>query len=183
MREVDDPKLRKIMGPARHGIVAGISILGIVGAVLQIVAVDNFDMSQFNTAKALRQASGALFMAVSLWVMVGPFVLLFMYNPIGVRKLVPTVVICVSGTALMIESIYRVVSASSSSGWILSQQAVDVLLFMPEALVLLLFVGLDFDEMADVRLFGLREDEISTTPMPKACDEEIAMEPVVSKYS
>lgn len=55
MREVDNPKLRKIMGPARHGIVAGISILGIVGAVLQIVAVDNFDMAQFNTAKALRR--------------------------------------------------------------------------------------------------------------------------------
>lgn len=113
--------------------------------------------------------------------MLGPLVLLFMYSPIGVRKLLPTVVIYVSGTALMIESIYRVVSASSSSGWILSQQAVDVLLFMPEALVLLLFVGLDFDELADVRLFGLREDEISTTPTPKACDEEIAMEPVVSK--
>lgn len=181
MREVDNPKVRKIMAPARHGLVAGISIIGIVGAVLQIVAVDNFNMSQFNTAKALRQASGALFMAVSLWVMVVPLLLLAKFNPLGVRKLAPTAVLCVSGTALMIESVYRVVSASSSSGWILSQQAVDVLLFMPEALVLILFVGLDFDDLADVRLFGRRGDESSTTPSPSKGDEEIALEPIASK--
>lgn len=101
-------------------------------------------------------------MAVSLWLMVAPLAMVLFYHPPGVRRGWPTAVFATCGAALMLESVYRVVGASVMSGWILSQQAVDVLLFMPEAIVLIAFVLLDFDEMAGVCLVGRRSDDHGT---------------------
>lgn len=182
MREVDNPKVRKIMGPMRHAIVAGISILGVVGAVLQITAVDSMNMRQYNSAKALRQTSGVLFAVVSLWLMLIPLALLWRYKPTGVRKGLPTAVLSGCGAALMLESVYRIVPASVTSGWVLTQQALDVLLFMPEVAILIAFVVLDFDELAGVCLVGSRSDYgFSHTPRPTqtptkgGADQEHAM--------
>lgn len=182
MREVDNPTVRKIMGPLRHAIVAGISILGVVGAVLQITAVDSMNMRQYNSAKALRQTSGVLFAVLSLWLMLVPLALLWRYMPAGVRKGLPTAVLSGCGAALMLGSVYRIVSASVTSGWVLTQQALDVLLFIPEAAILIAFVVLDFDELAGVCLVGSRSDYFfghpprpTRTPTKGGADQEDAM--------
>ncbi|CAK9781990.1 hypothetical protein CC85DRAFT_289254 [Cutaneotrichosporon oleaginosum] len=164
LREVDNPRLRHIMIPIRHSVVLGISILGIVGAVLQITALDSLNLRQFDVAKALRQASGALFMVVSAHLMLSPLGLLLMYNPIAVKRAIPTAVISICGTALMLESLFRVVAASVTSGWFLTQNALNILLFMPEVVVLLAFTLLDMDDLRNVGLVSCTKHGYDSTP-------------------
>ncbi len=181
MRGVDNPRLRRIMVPVRHGIVLGISVLGIVGAVLQITALDSLNMAQFNAAKALRQASGALFMVVAAYLMLYPLILLLLYRPANVKITLPTATLVLCGAALMLESLYRVVAASVTSGWFLTQAALNVLLVMPELIVLLAFTLLDFDDLARVCFArgGRKEDGYDSTPSAATKDvEEYPMEPV-----
>ncbi|BEI92623.1 uncharacterized protein CcaverHIS019_0502510 [Cutaneotrichosporon cavernicola] len=187
MRGVDNPRLRRIMTIVHHMIVLGISVIGIVGAVMQITALDSLNMAQFDTAKSLRQASGALFMVVALYLMIYPFILLFLFNPVGVNKALPTVILSLCGTAVMMESLYRVVGASVTSGWFLTQNALDVLLFMPEMIVLIAFTALDFDNLADVRLaLGRKkkdedEDEDDEDTLSETARKDIETESIAMK--
>ena len=56
-----------------------------------------------------------------------------------------------------LESVYRLVSAVKHHGWIVSEQAVDVLVFMPELIVLIIFAIMDFSDMGDVGLWSGKE--------------------------
>lgn len=138
----------KVVAWTRHGVVAFISVLGVIGAVLQITSANARNVTQFATARKIRQASGGMFCAVGLHAMVSPVVISVLRwrpgNP-NIRKPLPTLVFTVAGACLLVESIYRVWSASVTSGWITTEKAVDTLLVLPEYLALILLLLFDFD--------------------------------------
>jgi hypothetical protein len=120
-------------------------------------------------------------MVVAAYLMLYPLVLLFLYRPAGVKIALPTATLVLCGAALMLESLYRVVAASVTSGWFLTQAALNVLLVMPELIVLLAFTLLDFDDLARVRFVrgGREEDGYDSTPSAATKDvEAYPMEPV-----
>jgi len=139
---------------ARHAVVAFISVIGIVGAVLQLTAVNSFNMKQYDAAKKLRLASGGMFCAVALHAMVSPVVMGFIRwrpgNPNLENKVLPSALFSLAGACLLVESIYRVYSASKISGWIASEQAVDTMLVLPEFIALAILLVFDFDNFEHV---------------------------------
>lgn len=137
----------------------GISVIGIIGAVNESNDVSSGgDLSGMHTAKRLRQASGALFLVViALFFLFTFYLLVFPANRDArpPRKAPTGAVMIVSLAALAVEAVYRIWSASSTTGFIVKQTALDVLVVMPELVVLLLFVLLNMDDMGDVRFVGV----------------------------
>lgn len=150
-------KTRTIIHLLRHVVFVGVSVIGIIGAVKQSNDVSNGDIAGSTSAKRLRQASGALFLLVIALFFVVTFYLLVSSADLDGRKprKAPTAsVIIISLVALAVEAVYRIWSASSTTGFIIKQTALDVLVVMPEWVVLVLSVALNMDDMTDIRLVG-----------------------------
>lgn len=152
-------KTRLIIHLFGHIVFVGISVIGIIGAVNESNDVSSGgDLSGMNTAKRLRQASGALFLLViALFFVITFYLLLSSANRDArpPRKAPAGAVMIVSLVALALEAVYRIWSASSPTGFIIKQTALDVLVVMPELVVLVLFVVLNMDDMGDVRFVGV----------------------------
>ncbi|RSH93779.1 hypothetical protein EHS25_006427 [Saitozyma podzolica] len=152
-------KTRLIIHLFGHIVFVGISVIGIIGAVNESNDVSSGgDLSGMNTAKRLRQASGALFLLViALFFVITFYLLLSSANRDArpPRKAPAGAVMIVSLVALALEAVYRIWSASSTTGFIIKQTALDVLVVMPELVVLVLFVVLNMDDMGDVRFVGV----------------------------
>lgn len=146
-----------VVALARHAVLVGISVLGIIGAVLQIVSVSKYDMKTFDKAKKLRQASGSLFCVVSVYAMTVPFVVsVYKFKPGNtntVSKPLPVTIFATAGVCLLLESIYRVWSASEISGWITKQTGMDILLIMPELAILVLGIVFNYDNFERVTMY------------------------------
>ncbi|RSH95858.1 hypothetical protein EHS25_000951 [Saitozyma podzolica] len=150
-------RTRTIIHLLRHVVFVGVSVIGIIGAVKQSNDVSNGDISGSTSAKRLRQASGALFLLVIALFFVVTFYLLVSSANLDGRKprKAPTAsVIIISLVALEVEAVYRIWSASSTTGFTIKETALDVLVVMPEWVVLVLSVELNMDDMTDIRLVG-----------------------------
>ncbi|WOO84072.1 uncharacterized protein LOC62_05G007595 [Vanrija pseudolonga] len=142
----------KNMNRSRHWLLVVISTLGIVGAVLQITSISKGDKATFNTAKHLRLASGALFIAlcfalIALTIVVA---LLPVLRPEPVTKWPMIAVLVISTAGLMLESVYRVWAAAAPTGWATTQNAVDVMIVLPEGLIMLFAIFLGLDDLGQV---------------------------------
>ncbi|KAL1406622.1 hypothetical protein Q8F55_008328 [Vanrija albida] len=141
----------------RHLVLVGISALGIVGAINEVNAVSDGDTSAYNTAKILRQASGGLFLAVSVLALLAVLAVACLGRAAHstVRVAPGAAVLFTMIAAMTVECVYRVWSASTTSGFVVKQTALDVLLVVPELVILILFAVLSFDD-GDVHFVGTR---------------------------
>lgn len=159
----------------------GISVIGIIGAVNESTGVSSGDnLSGMNSAKHLRQASGALFLLViALFFIITFYLLLSPANRDArqPRKAPAGVVMIVSLLALAVEAVYRIWSASSTTGFIVKQTALDVLVVMPELVVLVLFVLLNMDDMGDVRFVSLGQRRATQQQLEDAGDKYVNKTP------
>lgn len=157
MRGRDFGWFTKFLGPLRHLVLVVFSVIGVIGAVLQIVAINKLDFGLFDTAKCLRIASGALFIFISSWVIVAPIGLLVLYRQrlrCSTHKVVlPTALVILCGCALMLESIYRVLAAIKVDGFILKTYSVGVLLVLPEFIVIVAFIVFDLEHLGNITLY------------------------------
>lgn len=145
---------QSLIKKVRHLVLVGISVLGIVGTINEVNAVSNDDMSAYNTAKIMRQASGGLFGAVTLLTLLAIIVIACMGSvPHSSVSVAPGAIILTLMTLAMgVECAYRVWSATSSTGFVVKQTALDVLLIAPECVIIILFGIFSFED-GDVR-FG-----------------------------
>ncbi|EJT45463.1 hypothetical protein A1Q1_06079 [Trichosporon asahii var. asahii CBS 2479] len=150
------------------------SVIGVIGAVLQIVAINKLDFDLFDTAKSLRIASGALFIFISTWVIVAPIGLVVLYRAkLCSNVLLATTIVVLSGSALMLESVYRVLAATRIDGFILETYSVGVLLVLPEFIVIVAFIVFDLDNLSHITLYW---------PFEKS-EEDLELSKKVSKTS
>lgn len=157
MRGRDFGRFTKFLGPLRHLVLVAFSVIGVIGAVLQIVAINKLDFVLFDQAKSLRIASGALFIFISSWVIVAPIGLVVLYHDrlrcSAHNVLLPTMIVVSCGCALMLESVYRVLAATQIDGFILETYSVGVLLVLPEFIVIVAFTIFRLDDLGDIALY------------------------------
>lgn len=155
MRNLSIPgRTTKNMNRSRHWLLVIISTLGVVGAVLQITSISKMDMATFKTAKHLRLASGALFIALCFALIALTVVVAWLpvLRPEPVTKWPMIAVLVISTAGLMLESVYRVWAAAAPTGWATTQTAVDVMIVLPEGLIMLLAIFLRLDDLGQVAL-------------------------------
>lgn len=145
----------------QHAIVAGVSGIGIAGA---IIITNAKDLSDLNTAKNLRIASGALFAVIAVALIMITAVVAGAHaaqkgqddsEQVGAgapqvgraSAFLITLEVC-----LVVEAIYRIWSSATSEGFIVENTAIAVLIFLPEMVALLLISVVDFTKMLQPRL-------------------------------
>lgn len=160
MRGRDLGPFTKYVSPLRHVMLVAFSVIGIIGAVLQIVAINKLDFKLFDTAKSLRIASGSLFIFISTWVILAPVGLVILCGDrlkCSTQNVVlPATLVILCGCALMLESVYRVLAATKIDGFILETYSVGVILVLPELLVIVIFIAFNFEDMGHVALYDVR---------------------------
>ncbi|WOO84093.1 uncharacterized protein LOC62_05G007615 [Vanrija pseudolonga] len=154
VRCADLTGMQRMIKKVRHLVLVGISVLGIVGTINEVNAVSNDDMSAYNTAKIMRQASGGLFGAVTVLTLLAIIVIACMgrvkHSRVSVAR--GATILTIMTLAMGVECAYRVWSATSSTGFVVKQTALDVLLIAPECIIIILFGVFSFED-GDVR-FG-----------------------------
>lgn len=157
IRGRDLGRLNKFAAPFHHLLMVVFSVIGIVGAVLQIIAIDKLDFALFDRAKSLRIASGALFISASAWVIIAPPTFAFLFRDrirrAGHRVALPAIMLTICGCSLMLESVYRVLAATKIDGFILEPYSVGVLLVLPEFIIIFVFIVFDLDDLGNVTLY------------------------------
>lgn len=177
VRGRDFGRFTKFLGPLRHLVLVVFSVIGVIGAVLQIVAINKLDFDLFDTAKSLRIASGALFIFISSWVIVAPIGLVVLHwnrLPCSTSNvLLATTIVVLCGCSLMLESVYRVLAATKIDGFILETYSVGVLLVLPESIVIVAFATFDLDNLSRITLYHLTkasEEKASMSVSKKASE-------------
>lgn len=150
----------------QHLVVVSVSAIGIVGAVKLTNVTDQDD---FNTAKSLRIASGALFvvMAIALltFTVVDATVHAATQSPPR-STLVKTSFLILLDICLIVEALYRVWSSSTYSGFITGNVAIAVLVFVPEIVALLAILSVDFTDVLEPRMVWQQEQRYDIERVP-----------------
>ena len=133
-----------------------VSIIGIIGATkISDAATNPSDAANLTTWKGLRIASGILFQVIT-----SIMAILVVYSSFRLRHLpftepgVTLMVLVLLSIMCNLEAVYRITSSTNSTGWIVQESAIDVLVFMPEAVSLLVLCSLDLRSLGNIVVWG-----------------------------
>jgi hypothetical protein len=129
-------------------LLGGISIIGIVGSVQESIGSTPDALSQ---AGKLQIVSSALFCVVvlSIFVAIGVYTVCRFKKGEPFQKVV--FVLCLFMVCISIETVYRVWSSASLSGFITEEAAIDVLIFMPEVIIVLTWLSVDLNDIKHIK--------------------------------
>jgi hypothetical protein len=140
-----------------HLLLGGIIALGVVGAVQQVGFIthpNTLTTSAWNTATALRTASGSLFLGIlgveiCLIGWISRFMVIKVERSVNTRKtawLLEGLTICCA-----VEAGFKLWSSIKYDGWVVREGAVGAMVVLPEVLALILISTVDLSDLGDVR--------------------------------
>lgn len=137
-----------------------------MGTINEVTAASDNDAAKFSNAKDLRLASGGLFLAVSILTFLCTLAIACCASNRASRPWSGGFPFLLCSIGMIVESVYRTWSASSMTGWVAKQVAMDILLIAPELVVLLCFLVLNFKDLGNVTFVCCGQRQRSTMPPP-----------------